>query len=593
MEKDIVTGTSENSAYNLRETQARQWVQEEFWIGRSSVVSRAQLEQDRARLDAWLLRGVEDVERRTGDYDFLMEMTASKALNCFGESAEEKAKKEQARVIALNESRAKRREEERLLAEQLHHPVTRMSIFFKNPTSMNISEQNSVVGDSQADLESLPSGSASVVNELVRMENEKDDALLRADNVAETIFEGNPYTQRANVYERMWVLVSEENPVWKVCCSVFSEFRKEAKEAHRQLAACKNCASIFFPFFPDEYHMHQISAKFKSCLDPRTSEGDCESLPQRALVGLAQEAKAYKKEGDEEFIKLPRMVKGTRGHRAVVKYGRFELCENNNVSCESNSKKTFQARNLAVGVLELVIQLHFRIPISSKLLKPNHHGAGFADYFQHYISFVPEFSDDILFRCFLIEFGQHVRRTIKFDPGFKFNSNWWSGPCISPASTFVESGSVGRLVTLDKHGLVQLAKSLAEGTCRVVDDFFHDGKNREFIVRATVEKEVELLNYLQQIPPGLENEKVENERLPILKPLEVGTNPEVTLVEMSKRVSKTKLSKRPPDLDDDEVREMERKRKNKADSRARKKAEAARSTSRLYSPRRKVMVRRK
>ena len=42
-------------------------------------------------------------------------------------------------------------------------------------------------------MESFPSGSASVVNELVRIENEKDATLLPAEDVAETFGEGSPF----------------------------------------------------------------------------------------------------------------------------------------------------------------------------------------------------------------------------------------------------------------------------------------------------------------------------------------------------------------------------------------------------------------
>lgn len=254
---------------------------------------------------------------------------------------------------------------------------------------------------------------------------ERDNALLRAEEVAISFTEGNPFIQRADLFERMWVLVSDSNPAWNACCSIFSALKKKSTALHRQLAACKNCATVFFPLFPDEYHMHQSSAQFKSCVDSRSMDKVSESIAQRALVSLAQEANAYKKEGGEEYIKLIRVARGTRDNKGGVKYGRFELCENSHVeSCESTSQVTLMSRNLAVGVLKLIIQLHFKVPISSKLLRPELHGAGFADYFQRYRHFVPEFADDTLFRCFLVEFGQHARRADKFDHGFKLNSNW-------------------------------------------------------------------------------------------------------------------------------------------------------------------------
>ena len=245
--------------------------------------------------------------------------------------------------------------------------------------------------------------------------------------MADTPADANPYTQRPNVYERMWVWVSKENDIWKFCCSVLADMTEEARAKKRQFAACKKCAAIFFPF-PDDYHMHELSDKFKTRVDARTSEGDCESLPWRALVGLAKEAKAYEERGGEEFIKIIRIVRGTRSNQGDVKYDRFELCENNKVECwETTSKKSFQARNLAVGILKLVIQLHFKIPIRSDLVDPRYHGAGICDYFQRYRHLVPEFENETLFRCFLAAFGKHVMKATHFDSGFAYRSNWWIG----------------------------------------------------------------------------------------------------------------------------------------------------------------------
>ena len=86
----------------------------------------------------------------------------------------------------------------------------------------------------------------------------------------------------------------------------------------------------------------------------------------------------------------------------------------------------------------------------------------------------------------------------------------------------------------------------------------------------------------------VENEPVERELLPSLNPLCTELHPEVRDAEIANKISKTKLAKSAPDLDDSEVREMERKRKNKADFRARKKALNEQGT--IYSPRRKVIV---
>jgi hypothetical protein len=512
-------------------------------------------------------------------------MTAIKALGCFQHSEDDPARKLQARVIALNSTKAKQREEERLSAEYLRHPQTRMAMFFEEAPSMRMKEDSSIVADSWNELESIPSGAASVINELTMLEVERNQAMLRAEEVAVSFSEGNPFVQRADVSERMWVLVSDSNPAWKACCSIFLALKRRARALHRQLSACKNCATVFTPFFPDDYHMHQSSDTFKHCVDSRLMHKDSASLAQKALVSLARESNSYKKEGEEEYIKLIRIARGTRVSKGGVKYSRFELCENSRVeSCESASQVTFMSRNLAVGVLELVIQLHFKVPISSKLLRPELHGAGLADFFQRYRHFVPEFADETLFRCFLVEFGQHVRRAEKFDPGYKFHSNWWSGRCVSPASVFVESGWMGAQVKLDKSGLVQLAKSLANGTCRVLDDFCRYDANDKFLTCTVVDNNVDLQQYLEQMPEGVENEPVEKELLPSLNPLRMEVHPEDRLAEMAKKVSSAKLGKRPPEILPDEIhrRELARARNGryKEKLKARKLAESNISLSR-------------
>lgn len=77
--------------------------------------------------------------------------------------------------------------------------------------------------------------------------------------------------------------------------------------------------------------MHQSSDQFKRCVDLKSMEKYSEIIVKRALLSLAQEANAYKKEGEEEYIKLIRVARRTRYNKGGVKYGRFELCENSDV----------------------------------------------------------------------------------------------------------------------------------------------------------------------------------------------------------------------------------------------------------------------
>lgn len=570
MEKDdFNVVVSENSARNLEEVKTRQEIDKFFRHGRSDVVIFHHDKKHHARSKRWLAEArIKDNEENSSRYDLFLEMTASKALEGFKQN-EIKA----SQFIADKKSKSQKKKEERISSDYLHHPQTRMGIFFKNAPNMCMSEHVSVSEGDDNDFESLPNESGSVISEFFRLESDRDAALLRADNTAETCTVEDPYIQRADVFERMWMHVEEDDPVWKVYCTVLLNILVDARKNHQQVSACMNCATIFIPFFPDDYHMHQRSAEFKTCIGSRSAGAKWEILAQKALIKLAKEAKAYRKIGGDEYIKLIRIVKGTRGHRTNVKYNRIELCQNSNVeSCESVSEKKFQSRNLTVGILKLVIQLHFKIPIPKWMVRPYHHGAGLYDYFERYRHFVPEFKNNIMFRCFLIEFGQHVRRTDRFDPGYELRSNWW---CGSYQSNFVGSGLVGVIVQLDKRGLVQLAKSLVDGTFKVLEDFYESDKNEVFLKQKDIAEDNSLQEYLDEIPAWVEKEKLENEkgRVPVLRPLEIVTNPETHNIEKNKKTSQTMISKRPPNLTEEDFNRREQLRIRKQKSRARQKQE--------------------
>lgn len=382
MEKDdFNVVVSENSARNLEEVKTRQEIDKFFRHGRSDVVIFHHDKKHHARSKRWLDEArIKDNEENSSRYDLFLEMTASKELEGFKQN-EIKA----SQFIADKKSKSQKKKEERISSDYLHHPQTRMGIFFKNAPNMCMSEHVSVSESDDNDFESLPNESGSVISEFFRLESERDAALLRADNTAETCTLEDTYIQRADVFERMWMHVEEDDPVWKVYCTVLLNILVDARKNHRQVSACMNCATIFIPFFPDDYHMHQRSAEFKTCIGSRSDGAEWKILIQKALVNLAKEALAYRKIGGDEYIKLIRIVKGTRGHRNNVKYDRIELCQNSNVeSCQSVSENKFQSRNLTVGILKLVIQLHFKIPIPKKMVQPYHHGAGLSDYFERY-----------------------------------------------------------------------------------------------------------------------------------------------------------------------------------------------------------------
>lgn len=164
MENDDVTAViSERSTANLRGVHERQLIEQRFRYDRSNVVSRAQLEKERARLKKWLMGVSAPIEKQFSKDDLILEMDTAKALDCFRESDQDRA---QARVIALNKARAQQKEEERLSAEYLHHPETRMKLFFEKASSMSTSmeEQPSMDMDDHSEFESIASGAVSVIN---------------------------------------------------------------------------------------------------------------------------------------------------------------------------------------------------------------------------------------------------------------------------------------------------------------------------------------------------------------------------------------------------------------------------------------------
>lgn len=89
-------------------------------------------------------------------------------------------------MIALNKARGQQKEQERLSPEYLHHPETRIKIFFEKASSMSTSmeEQPSMDMDDHSEFESIASGAIYVINELSKPEVERDNALLRAEEVA-------------------------------------------------------------------------------------------------------------------------------------------------------------------------------------------------------------------------------------------------------------------------------------------------------------------------------------------------------------------------------------------------------------------------
>ena len=179
--------------------------------------------------------------------------------------------------------------------------------------------------------------------------------------------------QPPDVFQRQWTPVDEENPIWKAYSAMLRGSKESCETEKKSLSACSNCLTLFLPMFPeDDFHLHELSVSFRTAINKKTirycdqrllkldeSQGKLEETFQyKALVGLAKEAGAYKKEQGVEFIKLIRVVHGARPHRGRAVFKRTEVCENANVEepVEEVSDHKFKVAELATDVEKLITQ---------------------------------------------------------------------------------------------------------------------------------------------------------------------------------------------------------------------------------------------
>lgn len=579
-QSDVAFHFSGNSEMNLKALKIRQELEKKFRNERSNVVTRAQLAVDRKRFKTWRAGNQEtlNIEARVRLEEFRQRIAAVPVQAIVDEPLELDIVKMDwmtglARTNQIKKARTAAAQEQKDREDAGRCPWSRMDEFFAKAPNMHASVLADSVG-CQPDFENIPNGADSVLDELFKREHKKDAVIQDSEEVADiNVGEVDPYTQRASVFERKWVQVCEYDEVWQLCCSTLVELRKDARAHHRPLSACRSCATIFTTSFPAEHHMHEVSAVFKTCMDGRLTKVASDQFPYRALVALSKEARAYKKEGTVEFIKMMRIVNGVRLNSGSAKYAQLEICENNNVEDhESTSRKIFESRNLAVGILKLIEKIRFTAPIPTALVNSNQHGAGLANYFNYYRNLVVEFESDLVFRGFLVEFGQHVRQALKFDQGL--NSRWWIGP-FEGMNKFFDS-TKWCLISLDGAGMIELALNLARGTLKVLDDFFTFHTHDTFLTSAIDQADLVLehLGFVQstELKDAVEDVVVKREAI-VLTPFAVLLDPEVRDVQKRKKTSEKMLAKRLPDLTTDEIIQRDRKRANQAAYAARKKAE--------------------
>ena len=179
--------------------------------------------------------------------------------------------------------------------------------------------------------------------------------------------------QPPDVFQRQWTPVQEDNPVWRAYSAMLRGSKESSQNSKRPLSACKNCFTLFLPTFPeDDFHLHKPSVNFRTaihkkairycderCLNEADSSKKLEkSFQYRALIGLAQEAGAFKREQGVDYIKLIRVVRGVRHHRERPSFEPTEVCENADVEqpVAEVSEEKLMIEQLAMEILDIINQ---------------------------------------------------------------------------------------------------------------------------------------------------------------------------------------------------------------------------------------------
>ena len=300
----------------------------------------------------------------------LADLTAS-----FREAQTQRLRKLEADYVAQLEKAKKQASLRQQAADTFTHPEIRMREVFQAKQLLQTPTHSTTVGsiaeESAESCDDLEADATHLVHQLILQEKVRQANIHTADQSTIDLSDMRLEYQPANVFERMWTPVCEDNPIWRRYRQLFNEMRRSRTAKHQQLAACAACMTIFTPFFPADFHLHRLSKGFKTAADERRfsacveavveadeDAGFYESPTYKALVALAKEANAYKKDGGDEYIKLLRVVQGVRSHRGKGKYDRLEICENCEVESDlqESAKKRFKVQTLARGILELVFR---------------------------------------------------------------------------------------------------------------------------------------------------------------------------------------------------------------------------------------------
>jgi hypothetical protein len=198
-----------------------------------------------------------------------------------------------------------------------------------------------------------------------------------------------------------------------------------------------------------------------------------------------------------------------------------------------------------------------KVSITYRILKPRHHGAGLITIFDFYRDLVDGFQHELIYRAFLIAFGRHVTETLERDSRSHPVTHWWSLPTRNFEPQFLDSSKGNARSYFNEAGRQQLAHNLAVETFKELELHFVVGSNKAFLdstAKLTGSKFLEA--YLEDMPEETTNEPVE-----ITKIAPTYTVPKETMIaQKNKKTSKTMIDKRPPDLNEKQLKRLEQQR---------------------------------
>lgn len=234
-----------------------------------------------------------------------------------------------------------------------------------------------MVEDAKELNESSVADATHMVHDLILQEEIRTANAKRSHQTTTDLADLQLETQPADVFQRMWTLVDEDNPIWRKYRVLVCKHTTGFGKARRQASACGACMTIFYPQFPDDFHLHRKSQGFKTAIDGRVTDSNREAVVEaegdenelregtayKALIALAKEAKAYKKEADadgvlREYIKMVRFVKGVRMAAGGAKYMHVEICERCEVEgdIQEAAKQKYKVKGLADGIIQLILR---------------------------------------------------------------------------------------------------------------------------------------------------------------------------------------------------------------------------------------------